>query len=103
MSQRLRLVIIQETAGVWLVRGLEHDVVVEGHSIGVAVRAAIGFVQAHSAFDGRHDTTPLSALPPAPPSYWNAYGAGTPVALSQLGVTVPSGWEIHAAVAHRCP
>ena len=35
MSQRLRLVIIQETAGVWLVRGLEHDVVVEGPSIGI--------------------------------------------------------------------
>lgn len=100
---RLRLVIIQETPGVWLVRGLEHDVVVEGRSIGTAVRAAIGFVQAHTAFDRRHDLLPLSAFPPAPPSYWNAYGAGTPVALSQLGVAAPTGWEICAAVAHRRP
>jgi hypothetical protein len=84
-----------------LVRGLEHDVVVEGRSIGLAVRAAIGFVQDHTAYDRCHDLTPLSAYPPAPPSYWNAYGAGTPGALSQLGVTVPSGWDIHAAVAHR--
>ena len=38
--ERLRLVIIQETPGVWLVRGLEHDVAVEGRSIGTAVRAA---------------------------------------------------------------
>jgi hypothetical protein len=101
--QRLRLVIIQETPGIWLVRGLEHDVVVEGRSIGTAVRAAIGFVQAHTAFDRRHDLLPLSAFPPAPPSYWNAYGAGTPVALSQLGVAAPIGWEIRAAVAHRRP
>jgi hypothetical protein len=34
IKQRLRLVIMQETPGVWLVRGLEHDVVAEARSIG---------------------------------------------------------------------
>ena len=53
--QRLRFVVVQEAPGVWLVRGLEHDVVVEGRSIGVAVREAIKVVRAHTAFDMRHD------------------------------------------------
>ena len=101
--RRLRFVVVQETAGVWLVRGLEHDVVVEGSSIGAAVRAAIDFVQAHNAFDLRHDLPPLSAFPPAPPSYWQAYGAGTPLSLTQLGITPPDDWDICAAVTPRRP
>ena len=101
IHQRLRLVIIQDTPGVWLVRGLEHDVIIEGRSIGVAVREAITFVRAHTAFDMRHDLVPLQAFPPAPPSYWHAYGAGTPVSLAQLGIAQPDGWEILAAVSHR--
>jgi len=100
---RLRLVILQEIPGVWLVRGLEHNVAVEGRSIGTAVRAAIGFVEAHTAFDRRHGLTPLCAFPPAPPKYWNAYGAGSPVALGQLGIAAPAGWEVRAAVAPRRP
>lgn len=101
--RRLRFVVVQETAGVWMVRGLEHGVVVEGRSIGAAVRAAIDFVQAHNASDMRHDLPPLSAFPPAPPSYWHAYGAGTPLSLTQLGITPPDGWEICAAFAHGRP
>ena len=101
--QRLRFVVVQEAPGVWLVRGLEHGVVVEGRSIGVAVREAIKVVRAHTAFDRRHDLTPLTAFPPAPPSYWHAYGAGTPLSLSQLGIAQPDGWKICAAVAHRRP
>jgi len=102
-QQRLRFVVVQDTPGVWLVRGLEHDVVVEGRSIGTAVREAIKFVRAHTAFDMRHDLMPLSAFPPAPPSYWQAYGAGTPLSLTQLGITPPDNWEICAVVAHRRP
>jgi hypothetical protein len=99
--RRLRFVILQDTPGVWLVRGLEHDVVVEGGSIGVAVREAIDFIRAHTAFDMRHDLIPLQAFPPAPPSYWQAYGAGTPLSLTQLGIAQPDGWEICAAVSNR--
>jgi len=103
MRRRLRFVIVQDTPGVWLVRGLEHDVAVEGRSIGTAVRAAISFIEAHSAFDVRHDLVPLSAFPPAPPKFWQAYGAGTLLSLPQLGITAPDDWEICAAVAHRRP
>ena len=103
VRRRLRFVIVHETPGVWVVRGLEHDVLAEGRSIGAAVRAALSFVQAHNAFDVRHDLMPLSAFPPAPPSYWHAYGAGTPLSLTQLGIAEPDGWEICAAVAHRRP
>jgi hypothetical protein len=99
--QRLRLVVVQETPGIWLVRGLEHDVFAEGRSIGAAVRAAIGFVEAHTAFDCRHDLRPLSAFPPAPSGYWHAYAAGTAVSLTQLGIEPPAGWDICAAVADR--
>ena len=100
IRRRLRFVIVQDTPGVWLVRGLEHDVVVEGRTIGAAVRAAISFVQAHSAFDVRHDLMPLSAFPPAPPKFWQAYGAGTPLSLTQLGIAPLADWQIFAAVAH---
>jgi hypothetical protein len=95
--------VVQETPGVWLARGLEHDVVVEARSIGAAVRAAVSFIQAHNAFDMRHDLQPLSAFPPAPPNYWQAYGVGTPLSLTQLGISVPDDWDICAAVAHRRP
>jgi hypothetical protein len=98
-SKRLRLVVFQEAPGLWLVRGLEHDVCAEARTIGMAVRAAMEFVQAHTAFDIRHDHLPLAAFPPASQKYWNAYATGTPVSLEQFGVFAPSGWEIHASFA----
>jgi len=51
----------------------------------------------------RHDLLPLQAFPPAPPSYWQAYRAGTPLSLTQLGIEQPDGWEISAAVSNRRP
>jgi hypothetical protein len=100
---RLRFLVFQETPGLWLVRGLEHDFLAEGRSIGAALRAALGFVQAHTAFDVRHDHEPLCAFRAAPQEYWNAYTAGTPLSLAQLGIAPISDWEICAAVAHRRP
>ena len=35
----------------WLVRGLEHDLGAEARTIGEAIRSAMQFVQAHTAFD----------------------------------------------------
>ena len=102
-EQRLRLVIFQEAPGLWLVRGLEHDVVAEARTIGEVVRAVVRMVQAHTAFDIRHNHTPLCAFRPAPQDCWNAFAAGTPVSLTQLGVTPPPEWDICAAVAHRQP
>src|SRR5262249_32895017 len=56
--KRLRLVVFQEEPGLWLVRGLEHDLGAEARTIGEAIRAAMQFVQAHSAFDLRHHRLP---------------------------------------------
>src|SRR5436190_24017370 len=100
---RLRLVVFQEGPGMWLVRGLEHDLGAEARTIGEAIRAAMQFVQAHTAFDLCHDHLPLAAFPPAAQKYWNAYTTGTPVSLPQLGIVPSAGWQIEAAFATRCP
>ncbi|HKB14297.1 MAG TPA: hypothetical protein VKD69_26710 [Vicinamibacterales bacterium] len=102
-TRRLRFVIFQDAPGLWLIRGLEHDLAVEARTIGQALRSIARLVQAHTEFDLRHDHLPLSAFPPSAQIYWNAYAAGTPVALAQLGVVPPAGWEIHAAFATRLP
>ena len=102
-TKRLRLVIIQEAPGLWLARGLEHDLSAEARTIGEGVRALLRFVDAHTAFDLRHAHAPLSAFPPAPQAYWNAYAAGMEVSLAQLGVALSPEWDIHVAVASRRP
>lgn len=102
-AQRLRLVIFQDEPGLWLARGLEHDLTAEGSTIGQAIRSIARFVQAHSEFDLRHNHLPLSAFPPAAQTYWNAYAAGTTVQLEPLGIVPPAGWEIQAAFATRLP
>jgi hypothetical protein len=101
--KRLRLVVFQEEPGLWLVRGLEHDLGAEARTIGEAIRAAMQFVQAHTAHDLRHDRLPLAAFPPAAQKYWNAYTMGTPVSLQQLGIVPSADWVIEAAFATRCP
>ncbi len=101
--QRIRLVIFQLAPASWVVRGLEHDIVAEGRTIGGAVRAAIRFIEAQTAFDVRHSHPPLAVFPPASQRYWNAFTAGTSVRLDQLGVVAPAGWDVHAAFATRLP
>jgi hypothetical protein len=102
-AQRIRLVIFQLAPASWIVRGLEHDILAEGRTIGSAVRAAVRFIEAQTAFDVRHSHLPLSVFPAASQRFWNAFAAGTPVPLDQLGVTPPDGWEVHAAFATRIP
>src|SRR4026208_1545282 len=97
--KRLRLVIFPDAPGVWIVRGLEHDLGAEARTIGEAVRAAMRFVQAHTAFDIRHDHMPLAAFPPSPQKYWNAFNAGTSVPLDQLGIPSLAEWDIQLAFA----
>ena len=101
ISKRLRLVIFPDAPGVWIVRGLEHDLGAEARTVGEAVRAAIRFVQAHTAFDIRHDHLPLSAFPPSPQKYWNAFAGGTAVPLDQLGINRPAEWDIQVAFANH--
>ena len=102
-AHRIRLVIFQIAPASWVVRGLEHDIVAEGSTIGGAVRAAVRFIEAQSAFDIRHDHPPLSVFPPASQRYWNAFIAGTLVPIEQLGVVAPTDWEVQAAFATRLP
>jgi hypothetical protein len=102
-DRRVRFVIFLDAPGVWAVRGLEHDLTAEAHTIGQALRSITRLLLAHAESDMRHQLDPLSAFPPAAQSYWNAYAAGTPIPLDQLGVVAPMGWEIHAAFATRLP
>ena len=102
-TRRLRFVIFQDASGLWVIRGLEHDLAAEARTIGQALRSIARLVQAHTEFDLRHDHLPLSAFPPSAQTYWNAYAAGTQIPLSQLGVVPPAGWDIQAAFATRLP
>lgn len=102
-DRRVRFVIFLDAPGVWVVRGLEHDLTAEAHTIGQALRSITRLLLAHAESDMRQQLDPLSAFPPAAQSYWNAYAAGTPIPLAQLGVVAPIGWEIHAAFATRLP
>src|SRR5436190_11425125 len=102
-ERRLRFVIFLDGPGLWVARGLEHDLTAEAHTIGQALRSVVRLVSAHAEFDVRHHLEPLSAFPAAAQSYWNAYAAGTPIPLDQLGVMAPPCWDIHAAFATRLP
>jgi hypothetical protein len=101
--QRLSLVVYQDVPGVWVGRGIEHDLTAEGRSIGETVRALLRMIQAHTAFDTRHDRPPLSAFRPAPQSCWNAFHGGTPVPLAQFGALAPSEWDVTVAIARHRP
>lgn len=101
MECRLRLVVVQEDAKRWMARGLEHDLAAEAATAGDAVRALLNLVEAHTAFDIRHDHTPLEAFQAAPRTCWNLYTSGTPVSLPDLGVSQPKRWHITAALVDR--
>jgi hypothetical protein len=102
-EHRLRFVLFLDAPGLWVARGLEHDLIAEAPTIGQALRSVMRLVLTHAEFDLRHHLEPLSAFPAAAQSYWNAYAAGTPVPLAQLGVSTPEGWEMHATFATRLP
>jgi hypothetical protein len=102
-AQRLSLVVYQDTPGVWVGRGIEHDLTAEGRSIGETVRALLRMIQAHTAFDARHDRAPLSAFRPAPQACWNAFHGGTPVPLAQFGALAPAEWDVTVAIARHRP
>lgn len=101
MERRLRLVVFRENEGRWIARGLEHDIAAEAATAGEAVRALLRIIEAHTAFDIRHNHVPLAAFEAAPQRYWNLYTAGTPVSLPELGVSPPRQWDITAAHLER--
>jgi hypothetical protein len=97
----LHVLLFQDVPGLWVARGLEHDIMVEARTIGEALRAIIRLIEAHTAFDWRHNRVPLSAFRAAPQSCWNAFTSGTTLALATLGVISPEPWQIVAAISHR--
>ncbi len=99
----LHVVIFQELPGLWVGRGLEHDIMAEARTIGEALRGIVNVVRAHTLFDYRHNRAPLSAFAAAPQSCWHAFASGTLVPLAQLGVVPPESWRIVAAIAPRRP
>lgn len=102
-EHRLSLVVYQDVPGVWVSRGIEHDLTAEGRSIGETVRALLRMVQAHVAYDARHDRPPLSAFRPAPQSCWNAFSGGSLISLADLGALEPPHWTIAVAIARHRP
>jgi hypothetical protein len=103
MTKRLRLVVFQDAPGRWHARGLEHDLSAEGSTIGQALRSLARTIQVHADYDVRHHHPPLVAFPASAQRFWNAFATGTTVALGQLGVTAPDGWQFQAAFATRLP
>ncbi|HZR23109.1 MAG TPA: hypothetical protein VFA59_05925 [Vicinamibacterales bacterium] len=96
-AERIRLVIFQDAPSAWVVHGLEHDILAQGRTIGSALRAAVRFIEVQTLYDLRHGHRPLSTFGVSPQRYWNAYMAGTPIPLAQLGIATPPTWEVQAA------
>ena len=67
--------------GVWVARGLEHDLAVEGRSLESVVESIHSLVNAHVDFDRRHGRVPLSPFPAAPSRYWQAFERAQPLAV----------------------
>jgi len=99
----MHVLLFQDMPGVWIGRGLEHDMLTEARTIGEALRGVVRLIEAHTAFDLRHRRTPLSAFGAAPQSCWNAFTSGTPLSLAQLGIEQPHVWRIVAAIGRRHP
>jgi hypothetical protein len=99
-DRRLRIVVFEDGPGLWVARGLEHDLTAEARSLTDAVRAVVRLVESHSAFDLRHNRSPLSAFRSAPQPYWSAFNAGTRISWA---CETPARWDVLVAVAHGRP
>ena len=105
-SLRLRILLFEELPGTWVARALEHDIATEARRREVALRNTLGIIAAHVDFDRRHGRLPLSAFPPAPQRYWNAFARGTAMRLLPADVPLDASidhGQILVAVAHERP
>ena len=101
----LRVLVFPETPGVWVARGLEHDISTVGRSIQSAVDTYLKVAGAHVAYDCRHHHEPLSAFAAAPPLYWDAFARATPL---PIPMAVQRSWPgvppcVMAALARQNP
>lgn len=113
----LRILVIQQLRGLWVARGLEHDISAENRSMERAIDAVVGIAQAHSNFDRRHGRVALSSLPAAPRWCWTAYQHATPLRTvpaagqdapggSHSGISIaiaPDGWALPMSSAIKEP
>jgi hypothetical protein len=97
--------VFPETRRTWTARALEHDLAATGRTMESAIDTLVKLIQAHVAFDRRHNRKPLSAFGAAPRLYWNAYGQA-----SELPMLMEIDWDdnemparIAAAVAPDNP
>ena len=103
---RLRIVLFEELPGTWIARALEHDIATEGRRMELALRNTLGIIAAHVDFDRRHGRLPLSAFPPAPQRFWNAFAGGTPMPFEGSESTLDTRIDhaqILVAIAHERP
>ena len=73
----LRVLVFQKLRGIWVARGLEHDLAVEGRSLESVMDLIRRLVLAHVAFDRRHGRAPLSPFGAAPQRFWRAFDRAT--------------------------
>lgn len=84
---RLRILVFPETRRTWTARALEHDLAAQGRTVEAAIDTLVKIVQAHIAYDRRHNRRPLSAFAAAPQIYWSAFNRA-----SELPVLMELDW-----------
>lgn len=113
----LRILVVQQLRGLWVARGLEHDISVEHRSMEGAIDAVVGIARAHSNFDRRRGRVALSSPPAAPRWCWTAYEHATPLRTlpapqpagpgddaSGISIAVaPDGWALPVGSAIKQP
>ena len=99
----LRVLLFQKMRGVWVARGLEHDLSVEGRSLESVVDSIHRLVNAHVDFDRRHGRVPLSPFPAAPSRYWQAFARAEPLAVRNESSSEPLFGPIMIAVSSEDP
>jgi hypothetical protein len=85
---RLRIVVFPETRRTWTARALEHDLAAQGWSVESALDTLVRLIQAHVAFDRRHNRKPLSAFAAAPRVYWTAFNRA-----AELPIQMELDWQ----------
>lgn len=99
----LRVLLFQKMRGVWVARGLEHDLAVEGRSLESVVDSIHRLVSAHADFDRRHGRAPLSPFPAAPSRYWQAFERARPLPVRHESSNEPYIGPITIAVSSEDP
>jgi len=88
----LRVLLIQQSDGLWAAQCVDHDVVAQGKSISEAKKAFERTIIGQILFDLKHNREPLSAFPPASKELREKYEQSADVTLDDKGpIRLPSG------------